>query len=156
MKYISSLLLALSLFFSIRVTAQEQDSLIAIPNPSFEEWSTGSGYSVTVIFFPLSVYSSYPYPTGWDYPTYPVNETLSYSGMNVNVNTNLPLLKVSNQTDDTVDGSHALRMQSFMLSDIISSTVYGLASSSLDPELTSTVFPNGYFAPDTPPVSTRS
>ena len=140
MKRISFFLL-LCLFISLRSTAQTQDSLIAIPNGSFENWSNGSGYSVTVIFFPLSVYSSYTYPTGWNYPTYPVNETVTYSGMNVNVNTNLPLLKVSNQNSGAVDGSHALKMQSFMLSDIISSTVYNLASSSLDPVLTTTVFP---------------
>lgn len=141
MKHISVLLLAFCLFFSLNSNAQVQDSTIAIPNPSFEQWSTGSGYSVTVLFFPLSVYSSYTYPTNWDYPTYPVNESITYSGMTVNVNTNLPLLKVSNETSGVPEGSHALKMQSFMLSDIISSTVYSLASSSLDPMLTTTVFP---------------
>lgn len=141
MKHISVLLLAFCMLLSLNSTAQTQDSTITIPNPSFEEWSTGSGYSVTVLFFPLSVYSSYPYPTGWDYPTYPVNESITYSGINVNVNTDLPLLKVSNETSGVPEGGHALKLQSFMLSDIISSTVYGLASSSLDPMLTSTVFP---------------
>lgn len=141
MKHFSALLLVLSLLVFPRLTAQVQDSTIAIPNPSFEQWSTGNGYSVTVLFIPLTVYSNYPYPTGWDYPTYPVNETITYSGMNVNVNTNLPLLKVSNETSGAVDGSHALKMQSFMLSDILNSTVYNLASSSLDPMLTSMVFP---------------
>ena len=141
MKRITLILLSICLLLSVESKAQTQDSLIAIPNPSFENWSTGSGYSVTVLFFPLSVYSSYTYPTGWNYPTYPVNETISYNSMNVNVNTNLPLLKVSNMSSGAVDGSHALKMQSFMLSDIISSTVYNLASSSLDPVLTSTVFP---------------
>ena len=141
MKRASLFLLALCLLFSLNLNAQTQDSTIAIPNPSFENWSNGSGYSVTVLIFPLQVYSSYTYPTGWNYPTYPVNESITYSGMTVNVNTNLPLLKVANQTSGAVDGSHALKMQSFMLSDIISSTVYGLASSSLDPMLTTTVFP---------------
>lgn len=141
MKRASLLLLALCLLFSLNLSAQTQDSTIAIPNPSFENWSNGNGYSVTVLIFPLQVYSSYTYPTGWNYPTYPVNESITYSGMTVNVNTNLPLLKVANQTSGAVDGSHALKMQSFMLSDIISSTVYNLASSSLDPMLTTTVFP---------------
>lgn len=143
MKHISFCLLTLFLLLSVGLTAQVQDSTntITIPNPSFEQWSTGSGYSVTVLFFPLSVYGSYPYPTGWDYPTYPVNESLTYSGMTVNVNTDLPLLKVSNVTGDVPDSSHALKLQSFMLSDIISSTVYGLAASSLDPSLTNTIFP---------------
>ncbi|MBR4136342.1 MAG: T9SS type A sorting domain-containing protein [Bacteroidales bacterium] len=129
------------LLLTTPLAAQNPDSTIAIPNGSFENWSTGNGYSVTVLFFPLTVYSSYTYPTGWSYPTYPVNESITYSGMNVNVNTNLPLLKVSNETSGVVDGSHALKMQSFMLSDIISSTVYSLAESSLDPMYTSTIFP---------------
>lgn len=141
MKHISILMLALCMFFSLNSIAQTPDSTIAIPNGNFEEWSTGSGYSVTVLFFPLSVYGSYTYPTSWDYPTYPVNESITYSGMSVNVNTNLPLLKVSNETSGVPEGSHALKMQSFMLSDIINSTVYSLAESSLDPMLTSTVFP---------------
>ncbi|MCR4965525.1 MAG: T9SS type A sorting domain-containing protein [Bacteroidales bacterium] len=114
---------------------------IDIPNPSFENWSTGNGYSVTVLFFPLEVYGSYTYPTGWDYPTYPVNQTITYSGMNVNVNTNVPLLMVTNETSGAVDGSHALKLESFMLSDIISSLVYNLAASSLDTMLTTMVFP---------------
>ncbi len=134
-------LLLLCTLFSLKSTVQAQDSIIAIPNPGFEEWSTGSGYSVTVLIFPLQVFSSYTYPTGWDYPTYPVNENITYSGINVNVNTNLPLLKVSNETSGVPEGSHALKLQSFMLSDVINSTVYNLAASSLDPMLTSTVFP---------------
>lgn len=141
MKRIPLFLLSLLLLITVKLGAQTPDSIIAIPNPSFEQWSTGSGYSVTVLIFPLSVYSSYTYPTGWNYPAYPVNENITYSGMNVNVNTNLPLLKVSNETSGVPDGSHALKLQSFMLSDIISSTVYNLAESSLDPMLTTTVFP---------------
>lgn len=141
MKHFTYLLLSLCILFSLNSTAQTQDSTIAIPNGSFENWSTGSGYSVTVVFVPLSVYSSFPYPTGWDYPTYPVNENISYMNMNVNVNTNLPLLKASNDASGVVDGSYALKIQSFKLSDIISSLVYSLAESSLDPTLTATVFP---------------
>ena len=131
----------LCLLISMELKAQTQDSTIAIPNSSFENWSNGNGYSVTIIAFPLQVYDSYTYPTGWDYPTYPVNQSLTYMGFNVNVNTNLPLLKISNMTTGTVNGSHALKMESFMLSDIISSTVYNLASSSLDPMMTNSVFP---------------
>ena len=94
-----------------------------------------------MLFFPLSVYDSYTYPTNWNFPTYPVNETLSYSGMSINVNTDLPLLKVSNETSDVYDGTHALKMQSFMLSDIVNSTVYNIAQPFLDSTLTSSVLP---------------
>ena len=142
MKQLSTLLLVLCLFVSPRLTAQVQDTTIAVPNGNFEQWSNGNGYSVTVLIFPLQVYGSYTYPTGWNYLAYPVNETFSYSGMNFNVNTDIPLLKVSNETSSVYEGSHALKMQSFMLSDILGSTIYGLAQSSLDPMLTTTVFPS--------------
>ncbi len=141
MKQLYIFLLASCMLLSLNSIAQTPDSTIAIPNPSFEEWSTGSGYSVTVYYFPLSIYDSYTYPTGWDYPTYPVNENITYSGLNVNVNTNVPLLKVSNVTSGAPDGSHALKLQSFMLSDLINPLVYNLAESSLDPMLTASFFP---------------
>ena len=130
--------IAVMFMTSHNMTAQTN---IPLPNSSFENWSNGSGYSVTVLFFPLQVYSSYTYPTNWSYPSYPVNESVTYSGMTVNVNTNLPLLKVSNETSSVAEGSHALKMQTFMLSDIISSTVYNLAASNIDPQLTSMVIP---------------
>ena len=124
-----------------RLNAQIQDTTIATPNGGFEQWSTGNGYSVTVLIFPLSVYDSYTYPTGWSYPSFPVNETFSYSGMNFNVNTNIPLLKASNETSSVYEGSHALKIQSFMLSDILGTVIYNIAEASLDSMLTSTVFP---------------
>ena len=130
--------LAIMLMASLNTNAQTN---IPLPNNSFENWSNGSGYSVTVWFIPLQVYSSYTYPTNWSYPSYPVNESITYSGMTVNVNTNLPLLKVSHETSSVADGSSALKMQTFMLSDIISSTVYSLAESNIDPQLTSMVIP---------------
>ena len=99
--------LAIMLMASLNTNAQIN---IPLPNSSFEDWSNGSGYSVTVLFFPLQVYSSYTYPTNWSYPSYPVNESITYSGMTVNVNTNLPLLKVSHETSSVADGSSALKM----------------------------------------------
>ena len=141
MKRLLSILLWLYIFVCTPTHSMAQDSIIPLPNNGFEAWSNGSGYSVTVIIFPLQVYGSYTYPTNWNYPTYPVNENITYSGVNVNVNTNLPLLKVSRESNSVAEGSYALKLQSFMASDIVSSTVYNLAASSLDPMLTTTVFP---------------
>lgn len=141
MKQLSTLLLVLCLFVSPRLTAQVQDTTITVPNGNFEQWSNGSGYSVTVVIVPLSIYGSYTYPTGWNYLSYPVNETFAYNGINFNVNTDIPLLKVSNETSSVYEGSHALKMQSFMLSDILSSVIYNLFQASLDPTITSMVFP---------------
>lgn len=131
----------LCLFILPKLNAQIQDTTIAFPNSGFEQWSTSNGYSVTVVILPISVYDSYTYPTGWGYPSFPVNETFSYSGMSFNVNTDIPLLKVSNETSDVQDGSHALKMESFMLSDILAPLIYSLAEASLDSALTSTVIP---------------
>lgn len=136
--------LLIPLFFLLSVKMMGQNP-IPLTNGGFENWSTGSGYSISVSFFgfPVSVpvYNDYTYPTGWNYPTYPVNETINYSGMDVNVNTDLPLLVVSDETSGVPEGSHAIRMQSFMLSDIINPTVYNLAQSNLDSTLTASVFP---------------
>lgn len=141
MKRFTLLLLSLFFLLSLKLFGQNESTIIPLTNNGFESWSTGNGYNVSVLFFSLPVYDSYTYPTGWNYPTYPVNETITYSGMNVNVNTDLPLLKVSNETSGVPEGSHAIMLQSFMLSDIINPTVYNLASSSFDESLTTTVFP---------------
>ncbi|MBQ4433613.1 MAG: hypothetical protein II894_05600, partial [Bacteroidales bacterium] len=138
MKRIAILFLSLFMIFSLKSVGQ---STIPLPNSSFENWSTGNGYSVTVFFFSLPVYDSYTYPTDWNFPTYPVNEEITYSGMNVNVNTDLPSLKVVDVTTDVPNGSHAIGLQSFMVSDIINPSVYSMAASSLDSTIVSSVFP---------------
>ena len=123
--------------------AHAQNSVaMPVPYGSFEQWTTHPSYSVTALFIPIQVYSEYSTPTGWDYLTYPVNETYSYMSMNININTDLPLIKASQETGSVPDSSSAVRLQTFMLSDIISSTVYALASGSLDSTLTQTVYPS--------------
>lgn len=108
-----------------------------IPNNSFENWSTGQGYNVSI----LSLYSSYQYPTDWNYLSYPVNETINLGFFSVNVNTNIPLLKASAETSNVPDGQKALKIQSFKVSDIINSTAYSLVTSYLDSEMLNMVFP---------------
>lgn len=140
MKRLAQFLLLLCAFLPLRLNAQSPANTIDLPNSSFENWSNGNGYSVSIYGFPLQVYGDYTYPSSWDFPSYPVNETLTFSGMNINVNTNIPLMKVADESN-AAHGAHALKMQSFMLSDIVNSTVYSLAQSSLDSALTTTVFP---------------
>lgn len=115
---------------------------MTVPYGSFEQWTSHSGYSVTVLFMPVSVYGSFSTPTGWNYLSYPVNESMTYMGMNINVNTDLPLIIASQETGTVPAGSSAVKLQTFMLSDIVSSTVYSLASGSLDTSLTNMVFPS--------------
>ena len=145
------IILFLSIFFLLSLKSVAQDEIRQIPltNGGFENWGTGSGYTATAyvgsgfISIPISlpVYSSYPYPTGWNYPTYPVNETVSYSGANVNVNTDLPILKADKVSGGVPQGTYAAKLQSFMLSEIINSTVYSLAQSYIDESLTNSAFP---------------
>ena len=115
---------------------------IALPNASFEQWTDHQGYSVTVLFYPLQVYGAYTTPAGWDYMSYPVNETVSFMGMNVNVNTAVPLVMASADTAGAPHGSTALKLRSFMVGDIVRSTVLSLAGSSIDPSLTQQVIPS--------------
>lgn len=136
-KYIALIFTALFLIFTHFGAFAQTPSTFAIPNGSFENWDSHSGYSVTVLFFPVSVYDSYSTPSQWDYLTYPVNESVS----GVTINTQLPLLRVSRETSNVPAGSSALKLQSFMLSDILSSTFYNMAESSIDEALTTTVFP---------------
>lgn len=114
---------------------------MTVPYGSFELWTTYPGYSVSVIV-PVSVYNSFQAPTGWDFPTYPVNETFSMGFFSVNINTDLPLIVASQDTGMVPDGTSAVRLETFMLSDIISSTVYSMAAGSIDTMLTNMVFPS--------------
>lgn len=116
-------------------------STFSVPNGGFENWTSHPGYGVTVLFFQLPVFSDFSSPTDWNYMSYPVNKTLSYSGLSFNVNTDVPLLKVSQETSGAAQGNSSLALHTFMLSDIINSTVYSLAESSIDSSLTSMVVP---------------
>lgn len=138
MKKVLPLLLAICFLFTF--PAQAQDTL-DIPNHSFENWETGQGYSVSLFIVSLPVYNSFQHPTDWDYLSYPVNETVSYSGFNLNVNTNVPLLKTSSVTGTVPDGDKALKLESFMLSDIVSSLAYSLLGGFVDQELLTMTFP---------------
>ena len=114
---------------------------MAVPYGSFEQWTSHPAYSVTAGFVPIQVYSSFSTPTGWDYLSFPIDTTFSIMGLNVNVNTDLPLVKVSQATGTVPAGNSAVKLQSFKLSDIVSSTVYAVLSLTLDTMFTNTVFP---------------
>ena len=113
-----------------------------VSNGSFEQWTSHSGYNVSIMGMNLPVYEAYSTPTEWDYLAYPVNEAFSIYGSTINVNTTLPLIKISQETGTVPDGSKAVKLETFMLSDIVSGLVYVMAASELDPILTSTVFPS--------------
>ena len=115
---------------------------MAIPNGSFEQWTSHSGYSVTVLFFPVSVYDTFSTPSSWSYPSYPVNQTVNLMGANVNINTAIPLVKTMRETGVVPDSNTAVRLQTIMLSDIVNSTVLSLAAGSIDTMLTQEIIPS--------------
>ena len=115
---------------------------MTVPHGSFEQWTSHTGYNISVMGMSLPVYNSYSTPTGWDYLAYPINETFSVLGSNVTVNTSLPLIRVSQETGLVPDSNSAVKLQTFMLNEIVTGLVYTLAAPSLDTMLTQTVFPS--------------
>ena len=113
-----------------------------LPYGSFEQWTSHQGYSVMALIFPIQVYGAYTTPTGWDYLAYPVNETASVMGMNININTSIPLIKAQADTVDTPDSATAARLESIMLSDVVNSSVLNMAGDMIDSSLTQMVFPS--------------
>lgn len=115
---------------------------IPLPNSNFEQWTSHQGYNVSVLFFSLPVYSAYTTPTGWDYLSYPVNQSVTYLGMTVNINTSVPVVMTTQDTAGVPDSSTAVKLQTIMISDIVNSTVLSLAGNSIDPSLTQQVIPS--------------
>lgn len=138
MKKVISLFVVLA-FFAMPSRAQ---SALTVPYGSFEQWDTQSGYNVSFFGTSLPIFGSYFTPTGWYYPAYPVNETFSFFGMTVSVNTSIPMILTEESTVGVPSGSKAAKLESFMLEDIIEATAYTLMSPSIDTILTQTVFPS--------------
>ena len=115
---------------------------LSIPNGSFEQWDSHSGYSVTVLFMPVEVYDTFSTPSVWDYPSYPVNQTVTFYGMSVNINTSIPLIKASREAGSVPDGDKAVKLQTFMLEDIINPTVLSLAGDNIDTSISQQVIPS--------------
>ena len=141
MKSIKSLLFSFLFLIATAFVSHAQTN-IPFTNSGFEEWTTGSGYSIMVGPIPLlPVYGDFTYPSNWNYPSFPIDYPINYSGMSLNINTDLPLLKVAQETSGVPEGNTALKMESFKLSDIISSGVYSLFQSYIDEELADMVIP---------------
>lgn len=121
--------------------AKSQTSM-RVPYGSFEQWTTHPGYSISVFFFTQSIYSPYSTPNGWDCLTYPINESIDLFGSPLVINTNLPLVKASYDSVSVPDSNKAVRLESFMMEDIIDPNIYTIFAPSLDSMLTNMVFPS--------------
>ena len=137
-------LFALGIVFwsaSLQGTLSAQTTM-AIPNGSFEQWTSHSGYSVSALFLSVPVYDTFSTPSVWNYPSYPVNETVSLMGFSVNINTNVPLIRSFRETGAVPAGSKAVKLQTFMLDDIVNQTVLSLAGDNIDTSITQRVIPS--------------
>lgn len=135
------LLLFVAVLGLMQGTIHSQTSM-NVPYGSFEQWTSHNGYNVTALGMSLPVYEAYTTPTGWDYLLYPVNESFSMYGSSININTMLPLIKASEVIGSVPDGNKAVKLETFMLSDIVSGLVYVMAAQVLDQTLTQTVYPS--------------
>lgn len=115
---------------------------LAIPNNSFEQWTTHPGYSVNVFIMNLPVYDNYSTPNSWDYPKYHINQSVNVMGMNININTDIPLVKASEETSSVPVGNKAVKLQTFMIDEIINSTMLSLAGDYIDTSLIQEVIPS--------------
>lgn len=115
---------------------------MSISNGSFEQWSSHDGYSVTVLFAPMEIYDTFSTPSSWDFPSYPVNQTLSFFGMNVEINTSVPIVKASRETGAVPDGNTAVKLHTIKLEDVVNPAVLALAASFIDSSLTQQVIPS--------------
>ena len=132
-----TILFALGLLLLGSLKAQTS---MPVPHGSFEQWTSHPAYSLSFFGMSFPIHDSCPYPTGWNYLSYPVNETVPV--LNLNINTNLPLMKISRETGSVPDSNSAAKLQTFMLEDLIFDNIYSLVESQLDSMLTQTVFPS--------------
>lgn len=130
------------LLLSVLMGVAQAQTSMTVPHGSFEQWTSHPGYDISAAFLTMPMYNSFSTPTGWDYLSYPVNESLSLGFQTIAVNTTLPLIVASQETGAVPDSNSAVKLQTFMLTDIINSMVYSLASGLIDTTLANTVYPS--------------
>ena len=121
--------------------AQAQNSM-AVPYGSFEQWTTHPGYDVNAGFLSMPVYDSFAIPNGWNHLEYPVNQSVSLGFQTITINTMMPLIVAGHETASVPHGNAAVKLQTFMLTDIINPLVYSMASGMLDTTMTNMVYPS--------------
>ncbi len=139
MKKLIILLTSMLILGGIPLRAQTP---MALPYGSFEQWTTHQGYSVSVLFLQVPIYDAFSTPTGWNYPSYPINQTVSLMGMNININTSVPLILANAETASVPAGTKAVRLQTLKVEDIVDPTALTMASGSIDSTLLETVIPS--------------
>ncbi len=130
--------------FILAATSLTAQTYMPVPRGSFEQWENHPGDSISFMgMISMPVYGSYSTPTGWDIPTFSINDTFPVLGASLPVNISIPLALIHRDSSEYVpDSSSALVLQTFKLSDIVDPSVYSIASAFLDPSLIDAVIPS--------------
>ena len=113
-----------------------------VPFSNFESWTEYSGDTLSLLGMPIPLRESYTVPEGWAVPVLSVDETLSYSGLDIPIALDLPLSNLSRDTMHAPQGHSALIAETFTLSSLLTPMAYQLAESFLDTSLTLQVLPS--------------
>lgn len=124
------------------VSAQLSYDTMPVPMGNFEEWNYLPGDTVTLMILPIPINNGMSVPAGWSVPHYVFDDTLSYMGFNLPINADIPVAKVWEDTAHAPQGAKGVVAESFIFSDILTPTVYSLASSLLDSSLVGTILPS--------------
>ena len=111
-----------------------------IPNNNFEQWTKHPGYTLSIVISSYPVFEDYYTPTSWDYLIMPVHESVSYSGLTINIDTDLPLSKIG--VHNNSDGDKAVSLTTCRLSDIVVSSTYNIIKNYIDSIYAATTYPS--------------
>lgn len=120
--------------------AQIADTM-TVPFGCFEQWNSFPGDTMTLMMLPIPINDGYTLPEGWQIPHYDIDDTVSAMGMQIPINTSIPLAKVLRDTVNAPEGSSAMMVESFTFEDVLTPTAYSMASQFLDSDLVHTVLP---------------
>lgn len=144
MKKFFYVVVALSFMFigGNAANAQVGTGIMDVPMGCFEDWDSVPSETISLMFMSMPVGYDYELPQGWSIPKYEVNETLSYSGLNIPISASIPVAKIWKDTVNMPQGHGALVAQTILLEDVVNPAVYSIASGLLDSSLASTVLPS--------------
>ena len=134
--------LAGALLCAQRAEAQVPDTM-DVPFGTFEEWDLYPADSLSVMggMIKLPVNYDHELPRGWSVPVYVVDDTFTYSGMEVPLNVSLPLAVTYADSVNAPEGRKALVARTFLFSEVMTPTAMSLAEGLLDSTLTQMLLP---------------
>lgn len=135
-----TILSVLSIFLLISSLSLQAQPEFALPNSHFEQWTKHPGYAVSIVVASYPVFEDYYTPTSWNHLTMPVHESVEYSGLTINIDTDLPLSKIG--VHNNSDGDKAVSLTTCRLSDIVVSSTYNIIKNYIDSIYAATTYPS--------------